>query len=152
MRNNILVQYRGGGYSGCFWEWNYFFIDAEGQFFNIWASGRHGITRAEDAESVMNDPHTYTYDVSSDQEMKTFALESNPIHVLGCVQWLTRHGYGEHAGVYCTKCGALILDWPDLLKDISPDNPQFGNWKGDGGIGFQCEDIFCENCAHDNGD
>lgn len=30
MKTNILVQYQGGGYDGCIWEWNYFYIDKQG--------------------------------------------------------------------------------------------------------------------------
>lgn len=46
MRTNILCQYQGGGYDGCFWEWNYFYIDKQGGFHNIAASGRAGRSMA----------------------------------------------------------------------------------------------------------
>jgi hypothetical protein len=144
MKNNCLVQYRGGGYDGCFWEWNYFFIDAEGRFFNIVATGRNGIRRTEDVESVIDDPHTHTYDVSNDGEMASFAKESNPLHVLGIVKWLIENGYGDHAAVYCSKCGGIITD----LDTIYPEwnDPRFGGWRGDGGTGITCDEIYCDKC------
>ncbi len=147
MRTNILVQYRGGGYDGCYWEWNYFFIDAEEKFFNICATGRNGITRAEDAESVMDD--AYTYDVSNDTEMQTFAKESNPIHVVMVVRWLIANGYGDHAAVYCSKCGKTVRDIGEM-EEIRYEDPRFGHWHGDGGIGVTCDEIYCERCREED--
>ena len=53
---NKLMLYRGGGYSGCFWEWNYCFWDGNGEWFNIYSSGKDGIesekAALEYAESI----------------------------------------------------------------------------------------------------
>ena len=46
-----LVQYQGGGYDGCFWEWNYCIVDdtkTPTEFENIAASGRDGINNLEE--------------------------------------------------------------------------------------------------------
>ena len=41
-KRNSLVQYKGGGYDGCFWEHNYAWIDARGHFHDIYSSGYKG--------------------------------------------------------------------------------------------------------------
>ena len=45
---DTLVQYKGGGYSGCFWEWNYGVFDDDGEFHVIFASGSKGCETAEE--------------------------------------------------------------------------------------------------------
>ena len=32
VKPNTIVQYKGGGYDGCFWEHNYDYFDGEGHF------------------------------------------------------------------------------------------------------------------------
>jgi len=137
VKTGTLYQYRGGGYDGCFWEWNYFFIDAEGRFFNIAASGWKGIRRAEDAESVTDDPHTHTYDVSNDEEMAAFARESNPVHVVGVARWFLNNQYGYAVKPLCERCGS----------EIDPFHPHFGDYRGEGGIVISPHEIYCENCV-----
>ena len=39
---NTLVQYKGGGYDGCFWEWNFCYFDKDGVWHDIFSSGRRG--------------------------------------------------------------------------------------------------------------
>lgn len=59
MKNTILVEYQGGGYEGCFWEWNYFLISS-GQFYNLHATGRKGITAMEAARELLTARETAT--------------------------------------------------------------------------------------------
>jgi hypothetical protein len=146
MKTNVLVQYRGGSYDGCFWEWNYLFIDGEGVFHDIFSSGRDGVHTQEDAKTVIEDGGCYLYDVNSDDSMREFAKESNPVHVVGCVVWLIEHGYGEHAAVYCDKCGGSVYYLESLLS-VSPDNPSYGGWRGEGGIVYAPHEVYCEECA-----
>ena len=37
---NKLVKYQGGGYEGCWWEWNFFMYDQDGEFYSIIATGQ----------------------------------------------------------------------------------------------------------------
>ena len=39
---DTIVQYKGGGYDGCFWEWNYAYYDRNGVFHSLYHSGRSG--------------------------------------------------------------------------------------------------------------
>lgn len=47
VKPNTIVQYKGGGYDGCFWEQNYAYFDGEGNFHNIVATGRNGCETEE---------------------------------------------------------------------------------------------------------
>ena len=42
IRPNTIVQYKGGGYDGCIWEWNYAYLDSQGEFHCIVATGYRG--------------------------------------------------------------------------------------------------------------
>ena len=53
MKKNVLVQYDGGGYDGCIWEWNYFYIDTDGGFHDIASSGTGGIDNLKEAIELM---------------------------------------------------------------------------------------------------
>lgn len=50
-----LVAYKGGGYDGCFWEWNYAYIDTKGKFHNVLSTGFLGVESLEDLEEKDND-------------------------------------------------------------------------------------------------
>ena len=49
----IIYEYKGGGYDGCWWEWNFFGIH-EKKFYNIISSGYKGIKTEQDAKDLMN--------------------------------------------------------------------------------------------------
>jgi hypothetical protein len=44
VRPNTIVQYKGGGYDGCIWEFNYAYVDSQRRFHCIVASGSRGCT------------------------------------------------------------------------------------------------------------
>ena len=89
MKTNILVQYKGGGYDGCFWEWNYFYIDKQGTFHSIASTGRAGINNKQDAMELLEQDKssTYVYDLDNEQDIETFSRESNAVHVFGVLRW-----------------------------------------------------------------
>lgn len=51
---NLLVQYKGGSYDGCHWEWNYFLFDSVGVFYDIASSGCNGIDNEEEARELLS--------------------------------------------------------------------------------------------------
>ena len=56
-KRNSLIQYKGGGYDGCFWEWNYAWFDARGHFHDIYSSGYKGCDTLDEVEgSVCQSP------------------------------------------------------------------------------------------------
>lgn len=131
---NVLCQYQGGGYSGCHWEWNFFFLDADGVFHDIFSSGREGITTQEQADILLDgvcypgDSGIYIYDVADPAAWREFSKECNAGLVLGVIQWFDEQEFvTPEAAAYCHYCGELALD-PVYNPDCDVD------------------EIFCESC------
>ncbi len=116
MKTNILVCYEGGGYSGCYWEWNYFYIDKQGTFHDIHSSGRAGIDNLKDALALIeqDETHTYIYDLSNVQDIKTFSKETHAVHVFGILQWFNDNTDIEFFAV-CSACDGQISDYDDTI-------------------------------------
>ena len=123
MKTNILVQYHGGGYDGCFWEWNYFYIDKQGNFHDIESSGRAGIDNLQDAEKLIEDDanSTYIYDVSKDEDITMFAKKSNAVHVIGVLQWFNNNLNKLNVQFFavCGECGCQMGDCEDIVSHES---------------------------------
>jgi len=120
MKTNILVQYQGGGYSGCFWEWNYFYIDNQETFHDIQSSGRNGIDNMQDAEQLINQnkTHTYIYDMGNEQDIITFSNESHPFHVIGVLQWFDDYNSSDvEFFAVCSACKGHIQDRDDCIAE-----------------------------------
>lgn len=122
MKTNILVQYSGGGYDGCFWEWNYFYIDKQGTFHDIQSSGYAGIDNKQNAiELIEQDKSsTYIYDLDNEQDIESFSKESHPVHVSGVLQWFNDYNvYDAESFIdffaVCSTCGGQISDHDDLM-------------------------------------
>ena len=116
MKTNILVQYQGGGYDGCIWEWNYFYIDKQGTFHDIQSSGCGGIGNKQDAERLIEQDKsgTYIYDLDNKQDIETFSNESHPVHVVGVLQWFGDYNSPDAAFfAVCSVCKGHI-DMDDL--------------------------------------
>lgn len=43
----VIVQYKGGGFEGCFWQWNFFHIDGHNSGQSIYRSGVDGAETIE---------------------------------------------------------------------------------------------------------
>ena len=120
MKTNILVQYQGGGYDGCFWEWNYFYIDKQGIFHDIQSSGRAGIDNMQDAEQLIEQDKSgmYIYDLSNEQDIETFSKESNAYHVIAVLQWFGDYNDPDiEFFAVCAECGGSILDPDDSIAE-----------------------------------
>ena len=142
---NILVVYKGGGYSGCFWEWNFFSYDKTGKFFNLFTSGRNGIKKESDAEALLSTVPSergsrddiYVYDLTKESEVEEFQEESAVPLVVGIVKGLTSGKYGEYDGEIffrCDKCGEKVSDG------------QCEDWHGCGGIAMTADTKICDEC------
>jgi len=116
MKTNILVQYSGGGYDGCFWEWNYFYIDKQGVFHDIHSSGRAGIDNKQDAmELIEQDASgTFVYNLDNKQDIETFSKESHPVHISGVLQWFNDNENIEFYAV-CSACQDGIDSCDDMV-------------------------------------
>ena len=140
---HTLVQYPGGGYDGCFWEWNYFYIDHDGEFHDIQSSGRAGCTTAEDAGALLAEEHTlgirpqnyYTYDITNAADIAEFSRESNAVHIKGVLQWMNENDVSFYTA--CTECGTTVECAEDLVLE---------DWHGCGGIASTADTLLCEDC------
>ncbi len=144
MRTNVLIQYDGGGYDGCIWEWNYFYIDKQGTFENIAASGIGGITDAtRAAELLENNGNSFSTDVSvysldSEEDMKRFAEETACPNVLGVIRWFNNYNMPDaEPFAICSECGCKMVDADEIhLIDIH----------GCGGIMSTADNMLCYEC------
>jgi hypothetical protein len=142
-----VVAYKGGGFNGCWWQWNYFAFDGDGEWFNVYSSGYKGITAPDQFDHTIhfdeNDNpyflirkercHLYKVDVTEDS--LAFADAYNPGHVAAVAAVMEKRGIvmrGE-----CDECGEVF--------DIRSMDPT--NWAGDGhGIQLEANSLVCRAC------
>lgn len=140
MNNNILVQYQGGGYDGCFWEWNFFYIDKDGEFHDIFSSGRDGITNKDDGQNLIDEDtdHVYIYDMTSEEDIKTFNAECNVVHITGVLQWFEAYNSPDiEFFAVCSECGCRVTECSEIALE---------NWHGCGGIMSTADVLLCQEC------
>ena len=140
---NRLVQYKGGGYDGCHWEWNAFLFDADGKFHNIATSGRNGVKDLSEAIETLNNDSPYIYKLN-DSGIKEFVTECNEAFVK-YISKAVNQAYGSDIiMIECQSCGDMT----------DPDYMFSTGYHGNGGIGivetdFVCGDCYCSNsCGH----
>ena len=141
--DNILIQYKGGGYDGCFWEWNYAAI-VNGEFVDIFSSGRSGRETREELNEMMADARNtewskdyYTYNLHSEEEMDDFMRTSNGPHVHGVAKKL--YDYGIEFDAECNRCGTRFTAADEYEW-------MFCNYKSMGGIVVAPTDFLCTEC------
>ncbi len=116
LQNNTIYQYQGGGYDGCFWEWNFFFIDKDGNFHDIFSSGRNGITDIESAKCVDDTGNIYTYCIDSEKDLDELANETHGHLLSGLMQWFEENQNGEVYAI-CIECKEKFSDLDDIIVD-----------------------------------
>lgn len=136
---NTLVQYPVVSTAGCFWEYNYFFLDKDGQFHNIFSSGRNGIESADLAQELLasSDIH-YTYDMTDDKAIEEFSLECNVVNITVVLQWFNDNSQdGIDFFVLCSECGEWQTDRSEVFLE---------DWHGCGGIQSTADKLICSEC------
>lgn len=153
---NLLVQYKGGGYDGCFWEWNYFMFDGRGKFHNLGSSGRKGITTRQGAIDLLakkddkrlfisTRKEFYKYSLTNKKQVREFIKESSEEHVLQVALRLNDIvPESKKIKITCPDCGDKIA----VSKKIHDAYPQFlfTGYKGNGGVGIQHLGMVCTDC------
>lgn len=140
MQTNILVQYQGGGYDGCFWEWNYFYVDKQEEFHDVFSSGRAGITNKEDGQALFdNDTDDVSvYYMSKEEDIKSFVTENNLVCIKGVFQWFDNwNDLDIEFFVICSGCEQKIKDYDEIVLE---------NWHGCGGIVSTADELLCQEC------
>ena len=147
---NVLIQYKDGGYEGCFWEWNFFAYDVNGEFHNVLSTGRNGIDNAKDAQTYLSDPQYnrnncredyFIYKLGTKKGLKELATETNSVLVAGLVKWFNKFSDAEYNGkrpyALCNTCKREISD---------PDEIHLEEWHGCGGMMITADIILCNDC------
>jgi len=135
---NQLMTYKGGGYDGCFWEWNYCFWDGDGKWHDIYSSGYSGIKNKEDAETVFEKKeYRDVYDYTVYNEMQAFGNAYNEGMVVGVVNEINKILDESIAFWECDTCKALCRDVEDGFLT---------GMQGCGGIAIQYSRKLCSDC------
>ena len=136
---NVLVQYQGGGYEGCFWEWNFFWLDKDGVFYDVFSSGRDGITTDEQAKELLGSGNThYVYDLTDNKVIDELSKECNVVNLTDLLRWFENNPQdGIKFYLQCSVCHEKIED----LSECSLEN-----WHGCGGIMSTADLLLCSDC------
>lgn len=117
---DTLVCYQGGGYDGCFWEWNYAFLDKTGKFHDLMSSGRNGCETEEALIANMGDAKYGEYELIPMSNIKKFIDEYATISVQEVIRKLnTEHGFS--ISLYCCECGQEFTDMDDIITEHKSD-------------------------------
>jgi len=140
---NTIVEYEGGGYDGCIWEYNYAYIDKDGEFHDILSTGCRGCEDREALDKFVTDPHNIAYKnftfytLDSVEVRDRFADECCIRGVLCCGQYLAEHIIEDVAlTVRCSECGERA-DASDATGE---------NYAGCGGVMIEAKSVICESC------
>ena len=145
---NVLVQYQGGGYDGCIWEWNFFWIDKQGKFHNIFSSGYKGIDTQEQAFELLKEDGLYVYHFDNPDDLQAFATEIHSGLVRMVVEYFDENEHdlnpNELPYCICEVCGAECF-----LDDIvETDSGLICNQCYYMGICEQCGEYYGEEFLH----
>ena len=167
MRHTLLV-YKGGGFDGCFWEWNAALWDHKGQFHDIYSSGRSGLFQYEKSKGIIQASRTSTrpcnttYEAAEElaldmikngeQSCETIDLTDPKRIAYFSRTWAVPFVYSTVLAVnkllpeqpmfwLCTACN----------KHVKNDEGTLEGWHGCGGIASTADDLLCDAC-HEEGE
>ena len=137
---NTIVQYQGGGYDGCLWEWNYAYYDKDGKFHNVSCSGYAGCDTEEKLLEILDDDTTDLYELDNPEEVARFGRETPLSHLIGMGKWLVEGGEDVNTDmkltVVCDECEETVE-----VVECSGEGSH-----GVGGIVSEYNGIICQEC------
>ena len=138
LKPNTLYQYKGGGYDGCFWEWNYAVIDDDGNFIDIYSSGHRGCRSKKELagyQPLAFGNGAYTYDLNDPVSLNEFVIYSNAGSVVAV------------AKIIFTKLGIVM---PAICYDCGNTGPAHEmyatKFRGAGGVVSVATKKVCPHC------
>ena len=135
-KGRILIQCQGGGYDGCFWEWNYTLVDfGEKEIQYLASTGCSGAKDVQSQIARLKEDRFYLIDIDNAEEWEEFCNKAAPAHVLFVAKIMEKE-------VECFMCEEKIV----------PDGTNFEliGGKGDGGIGMNYSNYVCSDCYSAN--
>jgi len=140
---NKLFQYKGGGYDGCYWEWNFFLFDDKGNFHNLHSSGRKGIQNRNEAEKLLSKDKyltdIYVYRLNREADKNELQKENAPDNIKALIETVNSI-MPDTLFFQCDVCEEKIYD-PDMYHD---------GYHGNGGTGIVHTGQICLDCYNDN--
>ncbi len=153
LQPGTLVVYRGGGYDGCFWEFNTFLVTADDEITNIHSSGRQGVWSHgfswqgrrkpefdfDNLLKAVEDP-----DMAANLETQEGRREINGF--IGCYALAVARKFEEldlgfSVELKCCECGEYFDCTEEFLLDHGYD-------RGDGGVGIVNDHLVCSSCYY----
>jgi hypothetical protein len=137
--SHVLIAYKGGGYEGCFWEWNYA-LYVDGKFYDIHSSGHDGCksdVAMYDHVAAGND--VTLYDTTNVQDMEKLQRTEACDNVMGIVA--NGNSIYEMLGLEppfffkCDECGDHVYTEGELE-----------GMRGCGGIAIVHDCMLCNDC------
>jgi len=145
--DNKIIMYEGGGYSGCFWEYNAVLMH-EGTLHDIYTSGRDGVPLFTGSDTPVSDKgviadalkhidqhSSWEVDLSSQESIDNLT-DRVPASFTESVLQLAECITDENYDVKCSMCKEHVP-----LSDTNMSSPH-----GCGGIVTCCDDYICEDC------
>jgi hypothetical protein len=146
MKPGTLVTYKGGGYDGCFWEWNTFLVGKDNEIFDVYSSGYAGVfdwtvkpeafrhdrflKAVEEADSVL--------DLNTDEGRKEIN-EYIACYAYRIARKLEDLEEGYTVCLKCCECNRYVGSTEEAFFDRGYDH-------GDGGVGVVNDHLVCEDC------
>jgi len=137
---DTIVQWRGGGYDGCFWEPNTGFFDANEVWHPIISTGAGARATLVDFNS-QKDGHwgdDITYPITKEGCLE-FQENIRADFFMSTLRRLSDAGYAVY--FRCARCGAAL--------PYDEFSSEFEGYRGDGGIGIIYEGPLCSECYNE---
>lgn len=133
-----VVAYHGGGYEGCFWEWNFAYVDQDGEFHDIYSSGYAGIHDGEELLDKLNGrPHEFDiYDMSDESERDRLADEESVWNAGRVAGYFEENDFGVKITLKCDCCE----------HRVRAEGCHAEGLHGAGGLHVEAGEIICPDC------
>jgi len=134
--NKTLCQYKGGGYDGCYWEWNYFYFDSKGVFHNLLSTGYKGMKDETQSREYLLEEEGYTYQLDKQEDLDEFIMEAPESHAIAVGKLINEIENEQLISPKCSECS----------NERGPEDLYYTGYHGNGGIGVVLTDYVCSDC------
>lgn len=133
------MSYKGGGYDGCHWEWNFAYFGPDGAHYSLYHSGCFGCPTLIDLiNSFLDNPRDFEfYDVATEEGRNSFADRESVRNVLLVQDRLAELELDVPLHPRCEVCGIRV----------DPEECIPGGYAGAGGVEYHPFEIVCTGCG-----